>query len=609
MGKLRIHQVAKEMHVPVPKLLEMLREVGIEKTNNFSTIEADEYEVIRELFAQPSAAPAEKATVETKPADKVIPTAEPQAGSQLTLELAEPEAPPQKPIEKRAAKPKPTGVPRPPVVAVLGHVDHGKTTLLDAIRQTRVAEGEAGGITQSIGAYQVSYKGKAITFIDTPGHRAFTGMRARGAQVTDIAILVVAADDGVMEQTKEAVAHARAAQIPIIVAINKIDVVGANVQRVKEQLVKEELVPEDWGGDTITVALSARTREGLDDLLEMILLVAEMQDLRADPKTLAQGTIIESNLDPRRGPVASVIIRNGTLHERDVVMAGTAQGRIRALLNDQGKRVTEAPPGSAVQVLGLSDVPPVGAPLEVVADPLQARQITEERLTAERAGRLERSRRTLAQILSETAQQGGGLTLILKADSSGALEALEKELETLKSEEIRLKLLHTGVGDINESDVVLASSAPGSVVLGFRVRIDPQARALAEREGVTVRTYEIIYQVADDVKRALRSMLEPEYEEEVIGHLEVRNVFKISRVGAVAGCYVRDGLIKRQAEVRVLRDGSEIFRGHIASLKRFEDDVRQVEKDKECGLKIQGFDDIREGDELEIVLVREVQRI
>jgi len=604
MGKLRIYQVAKEMHVTVPKLLAMLKEVGIQKDNNFSTIEADEYEVIRELFAQPAAVASSAAVAETKPVAKSVPVVEPQTSNQLTLELAEPEAPPQKHVEKA----KPTGVPRPPVVAVLGHVDHGKTTLLDAIRQTSVAQQEAGGITQSIGAFQVSYKGKAITFVDTPGHRAFTGMRARGAQVTDIAILVVAADDGVMEQTREAIAHARAAQIPIIVAINKIDVVGANVQRVKEQLVKEELVPEDWGGDIITVALSARTREGLDDLLEMILLVAEMQDLRADPKALAQGTIIESNLDPRRGPVASVIIRNGTLHERDVVLAGTAQGRIRALLNDQGKRVGEAPPGSAVQVLGLSDVPPVGASLEVVPDTLQARQIAEERLTAERAGRLERSRRTLAQILSETAQQGG-LTLILKADSSGALEALEKELESLKSEEVRLKLLHTGVGDINESDVVLASSAPGSVVIGFRVKIDPQAKALAEREGVAVRTYEIIYQIADDVKRALRSMLEPEYEEEVIGHVEVRNVFKIPRVGAVAGCYVRDGIIKRQAEVRVLRDGSEVFRGHIASLKRFEDDVRMVEKDKECGLKIQGFDDIHEGDELEIVSVREVQRI
>jgi translation initiation factor IF-2 len=602
MGKLRIYQVAKEMKVTVPKLLAMLKDVGIEKANNFSTIEADEYEVIRELFAPTSSATTAKAATKSQSAEEKA-AAAPQA-SQLALELAEPEAP----AQKRAKKAKSTGVSRPPVVAVLGHVDHGKTTLLDAIRQTRVALQEAGGITQSIGAYQVSYKGKAITFIDTPGHRAFTGMRARGAQVTDIAILVIAADDGVMEQTREAIAHARAAEIPIIVALNKIDVVGADIQRVKEQLTKEGLVPEDWGGETIVVPLSARTREGLDDLLEMILLVAEMQDLRANPQAEAHGTIIESYLDPKRGPVASVIISDGTLHEREVIIAGAAQGRIRALLNDQGKRVEEAPPGSAVQILGLADVPPVGAPLEVVAHPGRARQIAEERSSAERQGRLERSRRTLAQILSETAQQGG-LSLILKADSSGSLEALENELQTLKNEEIHIKLLHTGVGDINESDVVLASSAPGSVVIGFRARVDTQAKALAEREGVTVRTYEIIYQIADDVKRALRSLLEPEYEEEIIGHVEVRNVFKIPRVGAVAGCYVREGSIKRSAEVRVLRDGSEVFRGRIASLKRFEEDVRAVEKDKECGLKIQGFDDIREGDELEIVSVREVQRI
>ncbi|HED03391.1 MAG TPA: translation initiation factor IF-2 [Candidatus Fraserbacteria bacterium] len=581
MSKMRIYQIAREMNVSVVKLLEMLKEVGIEKAGNFSTIEADEYEVIRELFAQPANQPA--------PAESSGNGRQPQ-----------PAAP--------APERQPTGVPRPPVVAVLGHVDHGKTTLLDAIRQSQVALKETGGITQSIGAYQVAYQGKAITFIDTPGHRAFTGMRARGAQVTDMVVLVVAADDAVMEQTREAIAHARAAEVPIIVAINKIDVLGADVQRVKEQLAKEELVPEDWGGDTIVVPLSARTHEGIDSLLEMILLEAEMLDLRADPNAVAQGTVIESYLDPARGPIASVIIRDGTLHQREVILAGAAQGRIRALLNDQGQRVNEAPPSSTVQLLGLSQVPPVGAPLEVLSSPARARQIAQQRANEARRGRLERSRRTLAQILSDTAQSGA-LKLLLKADSSGSLEALESELERLKSEQIKLKLLYSGVGDISESDVILASSAPGSVVIGFRVKSDAGARALAEREGVTVRPYEVIYQIADDVKRALRSLLEPEYEEEIIGQVEVRQIFKIPRVGTIAGCYVRDGVVKRQAEVRVLRAGAELFRGQIASLKRYEEDVRAVEKNKECGIKLRGFDDIREGDQMEIVLVREVQRI
>jgi len=547
------------------------------------------------MEGQPSTAVTAVGVLE--PEAKPQPVAQPQAATQTPPTKAEPAPKP--------PKSKPTGQPRPPVVAVLGHVDHGKTTLLDRIRKTHVAEGEIGGITQSIGAYQVEYNGQKITFIDTPGHRAFAGMRARGAQVTDIAILVVAADDGVMEQTREALAHARAAQVPILVAINKIDKPGVDLNRVKKQLSDEGLTPEDWGGDTITVPLSAITGQGIDELLEMILLVAELEELRADPKRPAQGIIIDSHLDPARGPVATAIIKDGSLHERDIVVAGTAQGRIRALLDDRGKRLAAALPGCPVQILGLSEVPPIGVPIEVVEDPARARGLVQRRKEESRKTRLQRAHRTWEDALARTAAQQGSLKLILKADTLGSLEALNSELQGLEFNGAKLEFVFTGVGNINESDVLLAASSEGEIgVLGFRVDVDSKAKELADQERITVRTYQIIYQLTEDVRKALKGLIEPEYEEVKLGEMEVRNVFRIPKVGVVAGCYVKEGQVMRAAQIRVLRGGALIFQGKIQSLKRFDQDVREVTKDKECGIKIEGFDDVKIGDRLEAFTVR-----
>jgi translation initiation factor IF-2 len=494
----------------------------------------------------------------------------------------------------------------------LGHVDHGKTTLLDYIRKTRVAASEAGGITQSIGAYQAEYKNKKITFIDTPGHKAFANMRARGAQVTDIAVLVVAADDGVMEQTREAISHARAAKVPIIVAINKIDKPTASVQRVKEQLAREGLTPEDWGGDTITVPISAITGQGVDDLLEMILLVAELQELKADPNAPPSGVVIESSLDATRGPVATVIVKEGTLRERDVMLCHTAYGRIRALLDDRGRRVSEAGPGSAVQVLGLSDVPGAGERFEVLPDLMEAKRRAEARLEELRRKRLEKSRRTIEDILreQELAQtKRRVLQIVLKADSAGGLEAVRTELKSIRVEPVQLEFLHEGIGTINESDVLLASTAKDAVIIGFRTAIDDKAAKLADQEGVPIRVYDVIYQLTDDVKKALQGLVAPQIREVKIGEAEVRNVFKIPNVGVIAGCYVRDGQVLREARVRVKRNDTVIFDGVLASLKHFAEDVKKIEKGKECGIKIAGFEKVQVGDILEFYTREVVPRI
>jgi len=603
MARRQVFKVAKELGISSKELLQKLKELGIEKPGNFSVLEDEEYELILTHYgatkpAQPTVE-AKAPVEEARPS--VIDETEAATESEAVEQVAE-EAPPKE-------EEKPRGEPRPPVVAVLGHVDHGKTTLLDRIRKTHVTESEAGGITQSIGAYQVEYQGQKITFIDTPGHRAFTGMRARGAQVTDIVVLVVAADDGVMEQTREAISHARAAGVPIIVVINKIDKPGVDINRVKQQLADEGLGPEDWGGETIVVPISALTGEGIADLLEMIVLVAELEELRADPRRPAQGTIIESCLDPARGPVATTIIKDGTLRERDIVVAGTAQGRIRALLDDRGMRVREAPPGSAVQILGLSEVPPVGAPLEVVESPAHAKRSVQARLEEERRLRLQRTRRTWEDVLAQSTRQGI-LKLILKADTLGCLEAVQGELKRLESDEVKLELVHSGVGTINESDVLLAASSEEEVsVLGFRVGVDSKAAELADRERVTVRTYDVIYELTDDVTKALRGLMEPRYEEVPLGELEVRGVFKIPKVGVVAGCYVREGQVRRGAQVRVVRDDSKVFEGKIKSLKRFDQDVREVSKGKECGIKIEGFDEVAIGDKLEVFILREVDRL
>ncbi|OGF55675.1 MAG: hypothetical protein A2Z21_01605 [Candidatus Fraserbacteria bacterium RBG_16_55_9] len=618
----QVFKIAKEFGVSSKQLIADLKGLGIEKSSNFSALEDEEYEKVRSFYEKGKAtvsrakgAPAKKAVgvIEAKPTGSERPSKRQHAAPVAVEEVAEPTEPETRLEEKveeippppKPVKVKPTGQPRPPVVTVLGHVDHGKTSLLDKIRKTHVAEGEAGGITQSIGAYQVEYKSQKITFIDTPGHRAFAGMRARGAQVTDIAILVVAADDGIMEQTREALAHIRQAQVPIIVAINKIDKPGIDLNRVKKQLHDEGLTSEDWGGNTITIAVSAVTAQGIDELLEMILLVAELEELRADPQRPAQGTIIEGHVDPARGPVAAVIIKDGTLRERDFIIAGTASGRVRALLDDRGARITAAPPGSPVQILGLSEVPPVGIPLEVVENPAYARQQVEARKQEERLARLQRSHRTWEDVLARTVAQQGLLKLVLKADTIGSLEALMSELQGMEVEGAKLELIYTGVGHINESDVLLAASSEGEIgVLGFRVDLDPKAKELADQEQITVRVYGIIYQLTDDVRKALKGLIEPEYEEVKLGEIEVRNVFKIPKVGVIAGCYVREGQVTRSAQVRVIRQNALIYQGKIQSLKRFDQDVREVTKDKECGIKIEGFSDVKVGDKLEAFTVR-----
>ncbi len=498
--------------------------------------------------------------------------------------------------------------PRPPVVTIMGHVDHGKTTLLDAIRQTRVVEKEAGGITQHIGAYQVEVNGQLITFLDTPGHEVFTAMRSRGAQVTDIAVLVVAADDGVMPQTVEAINHAKAADVPIMVAINKIDRPGANVERVKQQLVEHGLVPEEWGGDTICVPVSAITKEGLDNLLEMILLLAEIYDLKANPNRPALGVVIEAELDRNRGPVATVLVRTGTLRVGDSLIAGTIVGRVRAMYTEDGETVEEAGPSRPVSVLGFQDVPHAGDSVEVVADDKAARELAAKR--AEEAKYTE-SQTGVGRIrLSEIFAQEGevkDLNLILKADVQGSLEALRHAIEKLSTDEVRVNIVHAAVGGINESDVALAATS-NAVIIGFNVRPETTARRAAEREGVEVKLYRVIYEAIDEIKAAMAGLLDPDYKEVYVGRAEVRALFRVPNVGVVAGAYVLDGKMRRDARVRVLRDSVVIHDGELGSLKRFKDDVREVPENYECGLSVAGFDDLKEGDIIEAYIMEEVAR-
>jgi len=492
------------------------------------------------------------------------------------------------------------GEPRPPVVTVLGHVDHGKTTLLDTIRHTNVAAGEFGGITQHIGAYQVERGGRRITFIDTPGHEAFTALRARGAQVTDIAVLVVAADDGVMPQTVEAINHAKAAQVPIVVAINKVDLPQANPERVKQQLAELGLVPEEWGGDVVMVPVSARTGQGIEDLLEMLLLVAELHDLRADPHKPARGTVLEARLDRGRGPVATVLVQEGTLRVGDAVVVGEVYGKVRAMTDDRGQRLTEAGPSTPVEVVGLSDVPTAGDLLEVVPDERRAKAIAEERRERRRAAELTQARKGSLEELVEVRE----LRLVVKADVHGSLEAITGALQRLQTEEVKVNVLHAAVGAVTESDVMLAA-ASRAVVLGFNVRPDPAARKLAEQEGVDVRLYRIIYEALDDVQALLKGLAAPKLTEVVLGRAEVRRIFHISRVGTVAGCYVVEGRIPRSAQVRLVRDGAVVYDGRLASLRRFKDDVREVAAGFECGMVLENFQDIKEGDVIEAYAVQE----
>ena len=500
--------------------------------------------------------------------------------------------------------------PRPCVVTVMGHVDHGKTSLLDAIRETNVTATEVGGITQHIGAYQVEHNNKKITFIDTPGHEAFTAMRARGASVTDIAVLVVAADDGVMPQTVEAINHAKAAGTPIIVAINKIDKPEADPDRVKRQLTEYELVPEEWGGQTVCVPVSAKTRQGLGDLLEMILLVSEISDLKANPDRPARGTIIEAELDKGRGPVATVLVQNGTLRVGDNVLAGTAAGRVRAMTDHLGRRVKSAGPSTPVEVLGFSDVPQAGDLLYAVAEEKLARQIAAKRILRRREEEIKAvaPKISLDDLFKQIKEgQVKELNLILKADVQGSLEALKKALEGLSTDEVRVSIIHGGVGLVNETDILLAS-ASSAIILGFNVKTDVNARRAAEAEKVDIRTYRVIYDAINDVKAAMSGLLEPEYRETTVGQAEVRKIFKVSRVGTIAGCYVKEGKLARDAKIKVIRDGKLVYEGKLDSLKRFKDDVREVAEGYECGLAVENFNDLREGDLIEAITTETIRR-
>jgi translation initiation factor IF-2 len=498
---------------------------------------------------------------------------------------------------------------RPPVVTVMGHVDHGKTTLLDAIRQTKVTANEAGGITQHIGAYQVESNGKRITFLDTPGHAAFTTMRARGAQVTDIAIIVVAADDGVMPQTKEAVAHAKAAEVPIIVAVNKMDKPDANPDRVKQELSDLHLVPEDWGGDTIYVNVSALQNEGLDDLIEMILLVSEVEEFKANPDRLAQGTVIEAELDKGKGPVARVLVQKGTLKVGDPIVVGHTYGRIRAMVNDKGRRIKTAGPSTPLEITGLHDVPHAGDQFKVFEDEKKARLIGESRAIKQRESELGTNSRVSLDDLFSQIKEGElkDLNMIIKGDVQGSVEALKGSLEKIEVEGVRVKIIHTGVGAITESDIILAS-ASNAIVIGFNVRPDPHAKITAELEKVDIRLHRIIYNVIDEIESAMKGMLDPVYREKVIGTVEVRQTFKVSKVGTIAGSYVTEGKVSRDSSVRLIRDGIVIHEGKVDVLKRFKDDVKEVQTNYECGVTLENFNDIKEGDIIEAYIMEEIPR-
>ena len=498
--------------------------------------------------------------------------------------------------------------PRSPVVVVMGHVDHGKTSLLDAIRNTNVASGEAGGITQHIGAYTVKINGSPITFLDTPGHAAFTSMRARGAMCTDIAILVVAADDGIMPQTVEAINHAKAANIPIIVAINKMDKPEANPERIKEQLTKYELVPEEWGGETIICPISAKTGQGIDELLEMVILTAEVQELKANPNRLAKGVVIEARLDKSRGPVATLLVQNGTLKQGDILIAGTAVGRVRVMTDDKGRTVKTAGPSMPVEITGLAEVPGAGDIFNAVEDERMARQLVEQRKEEIKAAANKTKGKVTLEDLFAQIQEGEmkELNIIVKADVQGSAEAVKASLEKISNEEVRVKVIHAGVGAISENDVLLASTS-NAIIVGFNVRPDPVAAASAARAKVDMRMYRVIYDAINEIQDAMKGMLAPKFKEVIIGHAEVRQTYKVSAIGTIAGCYVKDGKVTRDAQVRVLRDNIVIHEGQLGSLQRFKDSVKEVAANYECGMSIEKFNDIKEGDIFECFVMEQIK--
>lgn len=497
---------------------------------------------------------------------------------------------------------------RAPVVVVMGHVDHGKTSLLDYIRHANVVSGEAGGITQHIGAYTVEINGSPITFLDTPGHEAFTSMRARGAMVTDIAILVVAADDGIMPQTVESINHAKAANIPIVVAINKMDTVGANPERIKQQLTEYDIVPEEWGGETIVCPISAKTGEGIDNLLENLVILAEVQELKANPNRAAKGAVIEARLDKGRGPIMTVLVQNGTLKHGDIIIAGTAVGRVRTMINDKGERITEAGPSVPVEISGMSEVPSAGDTFNAVDDERMARELVEERKEQMRNAAFGSNKKVSLEDLFSQIQAGEMKTLniIVKADVQGSAEAVKASLEKITNEEVRVKVIHSAVGAINESDVMLAATS-GAIIVGFNVRPDNAARDSAARSNVDMRMYRVIYDCINEIEAAMKGMLAPKFKEAVIGHAEVRETYKVSKVGTVTGCYVLDGKIQRGCQVRVLRDNIVIHEGDLASLRRFKDDVKEVASGYECGMQVEKFNDIKVGDVIECFVMEQIK--
>ena len=497
---------------------------------------------------------------------------------------------------------------RAPVVVVMGHVDHGKTSLLDYIRHANVASGEAGGITQHIGAYTVEINGSPITFLDTPGHEAFTSMRARGAMVTDIAILVVAADDGIMPQTIESINHAKAAGIPLVVAINKMDTVGANPERIKQQLTEYDIVPEEWGGDTIVCPISAKTGMGIDNLLENLVVLAEVLELKANPNRAAKGAVIEARLDKGRGPIMTVLVQNGTLKLGDIIIAGTAVGRVRTMINDKGQRITEAGPSVPVEISGMSEVPSAGDTFNAVADERMARELVEERKTQQKNAAFGTNKKVSLEDLFSQIQAGEMKTLniIVKADVQGSAEAVKASLEKITNEEVRVKVIHSAVGAINESDVMLAATS-GAIIVGFNVRPDNAARDSAARSNVDMRMYRVIYDCINEIEAAMKGMLSPKFKESIIGHAEVRETYKVSKVGTVMGCYVTDGKIQRGCQVRVLRDNIVIHEGDLASLRRFKDDVKEVASGYECGMQIEKFNDVKVGDVIECYVMEQIK--
>ena len=500
-------------------------------------------------------------------------------------------------------------VPRAPVVVVMGNVDHGKTSLLDYIRHANVVSGEAGGITQHIGAYTVEINGSPITFLDTPGHEAFTSMRARGAMVTDIAILVVAADDGIMPQTIESINHAKAANIPVVVAINKMDTVGANPDRIKQQLTEYDLVPEEWGGDTIVCPISAKTGMGIENLLENLVVLAEVQELKANPNRAAKGTVIEARLDKGRGPIMTVLVQNGTLKAGDIIIAGTAVGRVRTMINDKGQRVTEAGPSTPVEISGLSEVPSAGDVFNAVADERMARELAEERRVQQMNNSMGGTKKVSLEDIFSQIKSGEMKTLniIVKADVQGSAEAVKSSLEKISNDEVRVKVIHSAVGAINESDVMLAATS-GAIIVGFNVRPDNAARDSAARSNVDMRMYRVIYDCINEIEAAMKGMLAPQFKEVIIGHAEVRETYKVSKVGTVCGCYCTDGKIQRGCEVRVLRDNIVIHEGELASLRRFKDDVKEVASGYECGMQVEKFNDIKIGDVIECFVMEQINR-